>query len=59
MAKKFLHDAKVRPTLEQMRCGAVPQSMWADIGRAVDRGDGLMHDGASLPWVEPTAARPE
>ena len=49
IAEQFLHDAQVRPALQQMRGGAVPQAVRPDIGCAVDRGDGLMDDGAGLP----------
>jgi hypothetical protein len=36
--------------------GAVPQPVRADVRRPGDRADGLVHDGAGLPRVEPTPA---
>ena len=59
VAEQFLHDAQVRATLEQMGGRAVPQAVRPDVRRAVDGGDGLVHDGAGLPLIEPTAAGAE
>ena len=59
VAEQFLHDAQVGAALEQMGGGAVPQAVRTDVGRAVDGGDGLVHDGAGLPLIEPTAAGAE
>ncbi len=59
VAEQFLHDAQVGAALEQMGGGAVPQSVRPDVRRAVDGGDGLVHDGAGLPLVEPAAAGTE
>ena len=53
VAEQFLHDAQVRAALEQMGGGAVAQPVRADVGRTVDRGDRLVHDGACLTRIEP------
>ena len=57
VTQQFLHDAQVGAALEQMGRGTVPKSVRADVGGAVDRGDGLVYDGAGLPRVEPTTTR--
>jgi hypothetical protein len=59
VAEQFLHDAQVRAALEQMGGRAVPQPVRPDVGRPVDGGDGLVHDGAGLPLIEPAAAGAE
>ena len=59
MAQQFLHDAQVGPAFEQMRRGAVPQTVGTDVGCAAHGGHRLMDDGAGLPRVESFPARAE
>ena len=59
VAEQFLHDAQVRATFEKMGGRTVPKAMRPDIGPSVYGGDGLVHDGAGLPLIEPPAARAE
>ena len=56
VTEQFLHDAQVRTALEQMGGRAVPQAVRSDVRRAGDRRHRLVHDGAGLPLIEPTAA---
>ena len=55
VTEQFLHDAQIGAAFEQVGGRAVPQTVRAHVGSAVDGGDGLVHDGASLADVEPTA----
>lgn len=57
MTEQFLDHPKVRTTFEEMCGGTVPESVRPDVGRTRDGGDGLMHDGAGLTRIEPTAPR--
>ena len=59
VAEQFLDDAQVGAALEQMRRGAVPQPVRADVRCTVDGGHGLVHDGAGLPWIDAAAAGAE
>ena len=59
MAQQLLHDAQVGAALQQVRRGAVPQSVRPDVGRAGYGGHRLMHHGARLPRVQSPAAGPE
>ena len=53
MAEQLLNDPQVGPAFEQVGGRAVPQPVRPHVGRAVDCGDGLVHHGARLTYVEP------
>jgi hypothetical protein len=59
VAEEFLHDPQIRTPLEQMGGGAVPQAVRPDVRSSRHRGDSLVHDGAGLSLIEPTAAGAE
>ena len=57
MTEQLLDDAQVGPAFKEMGGRAVPQPVRAHIGRAVHRGDGLVHHRSGLAHVEPPAPR--
>jgi len=59
MAEQFLNDTQIGAALEQVGRRAVPQTVRSDVMRSVHRCDGLVHDSAGLPRVQPSTAGAE
>ncbi len=57
MAQQLLDHAQIGTAFEEVGRRAMPQPVRPHVGCAVDGGDGLMHDCAGLPDIEPTAPR--
>ena len=59
MAKDLLNAAQVRPTLQQVRGSGVTQPVRANIRRALDDGQPLVHDPPNGPLINAASAGTE
>src|SRR5215212_12122140 len=58
VAEKRLHAARVGPSLEEMSGHGVPQSVWSEVGGAVDDLQTAMNDPPDHSCIDSPAAVP-